>query len=240
MATFLTAHWDKLLMANYVVSPELLLPYLPAHTELDLFEGKCYVSLVGFLFRDTKLLGLPIPFHRTFEEVNLRFYVRHYSEGAWRRGVVFVKELVPKFAISLVANILYKEPYITCKMRHAFREEAGKLHVEYAWKTAKAPAYYSFSAIADNTPQEIEVGSEAEFITEHYWGYNRLSNTQTAEYSVTHPRWRVLPIQSYAIGCNFGALYGQDFDCLNYQSPASVLLAEGSPIAVLWRHVKTS
>ncbi|TAE08018.1 MAG: DUF2071 domain-containing protein [Bacteroidetes bacterium] len=237
MRTFLSAYWEKLLMANYVVKPEVLMPYLPAHTELDIFEGKCYVSLVAFLFRDTKLLGLPIPFHRTFEEVNLRFYVRHYSEGEWRRGVVFVRELVPKYAISWVANLLYQEPYQTCNMRHVYREEAGELQVQYEWKIRKAPAFYRFSAVAEATPQEIPIGSEAEFITEHYWGYTPLAGGKTAEYSVTHPRWRVYPVKNYAIGCNFGILYGQDFEFLNHQSPDSVLLAEGSPISVLWRKV---
>jgi len=240
MRTFLTAHWEKLLMANYVINPDVLLPYLPAHTELDLFEGKCYVSLVGFLFRDTRLLGVPIPFHQKFEEVNLRFYVRHYSDGEWRRGVVFIKELVPKYAISWVANTLYKEAYQTCKMRHVYREQAGKLSVQYSWKTGKAATYYQLAAVAENQPQPIEIGSEAEFITEHYWGYSALSAAKTAEYNVTHARWNTFPIKSYVIACNFGVLYGKDFDFLNYQSPASVLLAEGSPVAVLWRAVKNA
>jgi uncharacterized protein YqjF (DUF2071 family) len=237
MRTFLNAYWEKLLMANYIVNPDVLLPYLPAHTELDFFEGNCYVSLVGFYFRDTKLLGLPIPFHQNFEEVNLRFYVRYFCEGEWRRGVVFVKEIVPKYAISWVANILYQEPYVTCSMRHHYKEQAGKLHVQYEWKSKKAPAYYHLSAVATNQPQELVVGSEAEFITEHYWGYTPLAGGKTAEYSVAHPRWRTLPVEKYAIGCNFGIMYGEDFNFLNYQSPASVLLAEGSPVSVLWRRV---
>lgn len=237
MRTFLNAYWEKLLMANYVVNPEVLLPYLPAHTELDFFEDKCYVSLVGFLFKDTKLLGLPIPFHQNFEEVNLRFYVRHYAEGEWRRGVVFVKELVPKYAISWVANVLYQEHYQTCQMRHSFTEMAGKLKVKYEWKTRKAPTHYHFSAVASHQAQEMVAGSEAEFITEHYWGYTALASQKTAEYNVTHPRWRTFPVEKYAIGCNFGELYGKDFEFLNHQSPVSVLLAEGSPISVLWRKV---
>ncbi len=237
MHTFLKAHWEKLLMANYIVPPEVLLPYLPAQTELDIFEGKCYVSLVGFLFRDTALLGLPIPFHQNFEEVNLRFYVRHRAENEWKRGVVFVKELVPKYAISWVANALYQEHYQTCKMRHTFTEEAGKLKVAYSWKMPKAPTYYHFSAVAKHQAEEIPVGSEAEFITEHYWGYTALASQKTAEYSVAHPRWRIFPVEKFAIACNFGAMYGADFDFLNYQSPVSVLLAEGSPISVLWRKV---
>ena len=114
MGTFLTAEWRKLIMANYVVPEESLRPYLPAGTELDLYQGQPYVSLVGFLFQNTRLKSIPIPFHRTFEEINLRFYVQHTtSTGERRRGVVFIRELVPRLALSLVANTIYGENYAT-------------------------------------------------------------------------------------------------------------------------------
>src|SRR3989344_5216660 len=110
---FLKAEWNNLIMANYEVPQEILLPYLPKYTELDLFEGKCYVSLVGFLFENTKMLGMKIPFHINFEEINLRFYVKYKSGKEWRRGVVFIKEIVSKPAITFVANTLYNEKYVT-------------------------------------------------------------------------------------------------------------------------------
>lgn len=105
--SFLTAEWRKLVMANYQVEKEVLLPYLPVGTELDVWNDKCYVSLIGFLFQNVRLLGIKVPFHTNFEEVNLRFYVRYQDAGVWKRGVVFIKEIVPKFALSLVANTIY-------------------------------------------------------------------------------------------------------------------------------------
>lgn len=116
--SFLTAEWRKLAMINYIVDDRLLLPYLPSGTLLDYRHGQCYVSLVGFMFLNTKLLGVPIPFHRNFEEVNLRFYVKRKHGNEWRRGGVFIKEFVTKAAISLVANTIYKENYQTMKMNH--------------------------------------------------------------------------------------------------------------------------
>ena len=109
--SFLTAEWRKLAIANYVIDQRVLAPYIPVGTELDLWNGNCYVSLIGFLFKNTRLLGFSIPFHANFEEVNLRFYVKRKDGEGWKRGVVFIKEIVPKFALSVVANVVYNENY---------------------------------------------------------------------------------------------------------------------------------
>ncbi len=121
--SFLTAEWRKLAFANYEVSPDMLLPYLPYGTELDLWKDRCYVSLIGFMFQETRLKGIKIPFHVNFEEVNLRFYVKRWSGKEWRRGVVFIKEIVPKPAIAFVANTLYNENYQSLPMKHSWRTQ---------------------------------------------------------------------------------------------------------------------
>jgi uncharacterized protein len=64
---FLTAEWLNLVMLNYAVDPVLLRGLVPAGTELDLFEGQSYVSLIGFEFNRTRLAGIAIPFHGAFE-----------------------------------------------------------------------------------------------------------------------------------------------------------------------------
>ncbi len=60
-------------MLNYAVDAALIEPFVPPGTELDHFEDATYASLVGFEFNRTRLRGLAIPFHQSFEEVNLRF-----------------------------------------------------------------------------------------------------------------------------------------------------------------------
>src|SRR6476660_6735915 len=92
---FLKARWQNLLMVNFEVDPKILLPHLPAYTELDSFNNKTLVSVVGFMFNDTKVFGLRWPYHTNFEEVNLRFYVKHLDGHTWKRGVVFISEIVP-------------------------------------------------------------------------------------------------------------------------------------------------
>lgn len=228
-ATFLTAEWRKLIMANYVVDPQLLKPYLPDGTELDFWQDRCYVSLVGFLFRKVRLLKIPIPFHTTFPEVNLRFYVRYKSEDGWRRGVVFIKEIVPRAALSVVARAFYGEPYQTMPMQYWIEERKEAVEVNYSWRLRN---WYHLSVIGANAAKPIKPGSEAEFITEHYWGYTRRKEQHTNEYEVVHPRWETYPIMACDIEADFGQLYGQQFSGLTGTKPQSVILAEGSPIQV--------
>jgi uncharacterized protein YqjF (DUF2071 family) len=228
-STFLTAEWRKLAMANYAVDGKLLEPFLPAGTELDVWNGTCYVSLVGFMFLNTRLKSVPIPFHTNFEEVNLRFYVRYREAGLWKRGVVFIKEIVPRPALSIVANRIYKENYETMRMDHKWLLAGDTLVVTYRWRKA---AWNSFVIKAEPGPVAIAEGSEEEFITDHYWGYTRISASLTSQYEVQHPRWDVYPVSSYDINVDFGNVYGDRFAYLGSQTPKSVMLAEGSKIAV--------
>ena len=228
--SFLDAEWRKLAFANYLVNPEILKKYVPPGTELDFWDGKCYVSLIGFMFVNTRLLGFKIPFHINFEEVNLRFYVKRLEAGIWKRGVVFIKEIVPRHALTFVANTIYKEHYETCPMRHQWREDEKNRTVTYQWK--KNNYWHTFKVIAVLESSEIPPESETEFITEHYWGYARKSNDASNEYEVTHPKWRQYKVERFEIDVDFGAVYGNDFKFLNTKEPVSVMLAEGSEITV--------
>jgi uncharacterized protein YqjF (DUF2071 family) len=230
-AVFLTAEWRKLIMAQYAVAPTLLEPYLPPGTELDLYAGQCFVSLVGFLFRRVRVLRIPIPGHTSFEEVNLRFYVRRVDpDGTVRRGVVFVSEIVPRFAISFVANTFYEEPYTTMPMRYSISADGDALRVRYDWR--HRGQWSSVETLAASQPVPIKAGSVEEFITEHYWGFTRRSKGATSQYQVQHPRWLVYPISSCTVQADFAALYGPAFASIDPHRPDNVLLAEGSAVSV--------
>ncbi|MBV8325109.1 DUF2071 domain-containing protein [Chryseobacterium sp.] len=225
---FLKAEWRKLAIINYEISPEVLTKYLPEGTELDFYKGKCYVSLVGFMFLNTKLLGLPIPFHRNFEEVNLRFYVRKKENKTWKRGVVFIKEIVPRSALSLVANAVYKENYHTMPMKSKIRETDTDVMIKYSWKDK---SWHSIQMTAENTMLPMEADSEFEFITEHYWGFTK-KEKRTSVYEVCHSQWKYYRVKDHKLDIDFKLVYGIDFECLRYQNPVSVMLAEGSEIEV--------
>jgi hypothetical protein len=219
-------------MLNYEVSEELLAPLVPAGVELDRWNGTLYVSVVGFLFRDTRVLGVPVPGHRTFEEVNLRFYVRRTVAGDARRGVVFVRELVPRGAIALVARLMYNEPYRALPMRHALLNdrEHGGVEREYAWRASQA--WTRLIARTIGPSRMLEADTEEEFITEHYWGYTRQRDGGTIEYRVSHPRWNVWTATDARLDGDLSAVYGDAFARVLAGPPRSAFVADGSPVTV--------
>jgi len=227
---FLRTEWRKLVLANYAIEKEILLPYVPAQTVLDTWQDTCFVSLVGFMFVNTQFWGFPIPFHTDFEEVNLRFYVRFRDGGKWKRGVAFIREIVPKPAIAYVANKFYHEHYVTMPMRHNWSESKLSQQVEYSWKCSGE--WQSVSVTAKALSQAIPDESEAEYITEHFFGYTQAGPDQTFEYEVAHPRWEIYPLLDYDIRVDFDKVYGKPFGILNELTPRSVLLAEGSHVTV--------
>jgi uncharacterized protein len=228
---FLTAEWQHLAMLNFEVEPAVLARYAPSGTELDVWNGKHLVSVVGFRFARTRVFGIPIPFHRNFEEVNLRMYVRRKAEDGWRRGVVFIKEIVPRAAIAFAARWLYNEPYIALPMAHRIQVGGGSVKaVEYSWEFSGRKNSVQLSVQGE--PQPLRNGSEAEFITEHYWGYNAQTEGSTLEYRVEHPRWRVYDTVDARLDCDVAGLYGDAFcQCLS-STPCSAFLAEGSAVTV--------
>jgi uncharacterized protein YqjF (DUF2071 family) len=228
--SFLTAEWNDLAMFNYEIDPKILENYVPKGTELDLWNGKCYISLIGFMFENVKVLGIKVLFHVNFEEVNLRFYVKRFENGIWKRGVVFVKEIVPKHAITIVANTLYNEHYQTLKMRHSRTENQTSKSFQYEWlKDAK---WNSIAMTTEKNAIPIEVNSEAEFITEHYFGYTNYNKDKSIEYTVSHPRWEQLQVVDYKIDVDFESVYGQDFKFLQELKPTSEFLLIGSKITI--------
>lgn len=228
--SFLNAEWRKLVMVNYKIDPNHLMPFVPKGTEIDNYKGDYYISLVGFQFENTKIKGIKIPFHINFPEVNLRFYVRCYQENEWRRGVVFIKEIVPKPAITWVANTIYKENYETLKMRSVLIQNDEHFTSGYYW--TKNGKEMGVSVKALHKPFEIASNSVEEFITEHYWGYAIKNETTTNFYEVKHPRWLIYPVESHELNVNFEATYGSEWAFLNQLHPDSILIAEGSEISV--------
>jgi len=229
---FLTANWSYLAMLNFAVDPKLLEPLVPAGTELDFYEGQTFLSVVGFLFLDTRVLGLPIPLHRDFEEVNLRFYVRRKNGDDSRRGVAFVRELVPRQAIAIVARTFYGEPYSALPMRHLLEHKEGRILAEYQWRREKQ--WETLAMTASGEPQYSAQASHEEFITEHYWGYTA-RRAGLSEYRVEHPRWRLWPALTTRFEADVATLYGPQYVKTLSPPPASAFIAEGSHVEVLRR-----
>ena len=232
-AAFLTAQWRYLVMLNYEVPAATLLPFVPRGTTLDRWNDRVLASVVGFRFLRTRVLGVPIPFHRDFDEVNLRFYVRReLPSGEVRRGVVFIRELVPRPAIAWIARLAYNEPYSALPMRSRaparLTDNPGT--VQYQWRRERS--WEHLAATAVGTASVPAPGSEAQFITEHYWGYTKQRDGSTVEYEVSHPSWRVWDADKPSLQADVASLYGGEFVEPLSSAPCSAFLAEGSPISV--------
>ena len=228
---FLTAQWRDLAILTFETDAAVLRPLVPAGTELDDWRGRTLVSVVGFRFLDTRLLGVPIPFHRNFQEVNLRFYVRRRGREGWRRAVVFVKELVPRTAVAATARLVYGKNYVVLPMKHRVDVETGRgRRVVYSWRVNGHENRIQVSAHGE--AYDTESGSEAEFITVHHWGYVRRRDGSTLEYRVEHPHWRVWQGTEARLECDAPHLYGDALaECLR-AAPTSAFLAEGSAVTI--------
>lgn len=229
-ARFLSAEWRSLVLLNWEVDPGLLQPLVPRGTELDQWQGKTFVSAVGFLFLGTRVLGIPVPFHRDFEEVNLRFYVGRQGAEGWRRGVCFIREIVPKPAVAAMARLVYNERYISLPMRHRVELEPSAGVAEYGWR--HGGRWNSLRAAFTGSPRAQTPGSEEEFITEHYWGYTAQRDGGTIEYRVEHPSWRVWRADEARLDADVAALYGARFVAPLAAPPSSAFVADGSPVVV--------
>ena len=227
---FLTAEWRHLAMLNFPIDPARLEPLVPKGTMVDTYRGVAYISLVGFLFKKTKVLGIPLFFHQQFEEVNLRFYVRRFDGQTWRRGVVFVKEMVSALVISKAARFFYNENYFTCQMDHRIRETSDKVAYEYRWRWDGR--WNRLAVVAEGKPRPIMAGSLEEFITHHEWGYTQQRDGGSIEYRVVHPCWEVASASETILECDAASVYGEQLGLALSQPPTSAFAIRGSAVKV--------
>ena len=230
---FLTARWSNLIVINYEVDPAILSPLTPPGTELDFFDGKALVSVIAFNFENNKLFGVLPTFPATnFEEINLRFYVQRRVGGEVRRGVVFVKEVVPSALIAGTARILYNEPYEARPMKHSLEQfdttDGGT--ISYGVKIGTKDATVSATTVGELQP--LRENSIEQFILEHYWGYTNRGDCTTSEYRVAHESWRFWSTFSTALDGELASLYPPAFKPFLEQAPHSAFVARGSSVEV--------
>ena len=228
---FLSTEWRDLLMLNYEIDPALLHPFVPRGTELDSFEGKTYVSLVGLRFARTKLFGLiSVPFHSDFDEVNLRIYVRRREGNEIRRGVMFIREIVSVPAVTFLARMAYAENYRTMPLRHSIDLNNSGGSIEYSWELKRQR--FRLHGQTEGSPSLAADGSLEQFISEHYWGYSRRRDGRSLEYHVAHEPWRTWRASNAAFEGEGSALYGSAFGSVLSRPPRSAFIADGSPVLV--------
>ncbi len=226
MSVFLTAEWNYLINITYAVEPNVLLPYLPKGLDLDTIDGKAFVSFVAFEFNDVKVKGFGIPFHRSFPEINLRFYVNKNG----KRGVVFIKEFVPKYFVALIANKMYNEPYSAIKMNHSVDKTDQEIKASHSFCVNNE--WYTVLVTTENKPYLPSSNSTEHFFKEHEIGFGKNKYGNTLAYKVEHPVWEIYHIKNVESTVCFEKIYGREWAFLDSEKPINTLLAKGSAIKV--------
>lgn len=232
MKTLMTAYWTNLLTATYEADRSLLNEFLPAGTELNTWNGKYLMSIVAFIFSKPRVLNIPAPVYRSFEEINLRFYVRRKENNNWKKGVVFIREIAPARLIGLSAKWLYKENFISLPLKHEFHTNDDLQYINYACKVKNKWGQLNITCAAKEF--DPEPGCIEGFIRDHYWGYTKNKNDRTAEFSIEHSSWKIYPATHFALNMNIGEIYGPGFTDYFDQKPVSVFLMDGGFTKVSW------
>ena len=224
MKPFLTANWTNLINATYAVNPDLLVPHLPQGVEPDIIEGKAFVSVVPFNFTNTKFLGMKVPFHVHFPEINLRFYVHRGG----KRGVVFLTEYISKFFIKEIANRVYYENYRLAKLNSHVAENEKEIMVRHTLE--KGAKKFFIEINAENNPALPARNSTEHFFEERFCGYSKTPPGKAMEFRVDHPSWEIYPVKHFKTDFDFGFLFGVEWNILNETKPVCVMLVKGSHV----------
>jgi len=232
MKTLLTADWTNLLTATFETDKSFLEKYLPPGTELDDWNGKYFISLVAFMFEKPALLGIPSPFYRSFEEINLRFYVRRKEKNEWRKGVVFIKEIAPYYIVGRAAKWLYKENFVSLVMNHEFTNDNRIRNTNYSCRVNNKWNRLSMESASVNIEPEAETVEN--FIRDHYWGYTKTTRNKTMEFRIEHRPWNIFPATKFEMNLDTGAIYGDELKEYLSAEPFSAFLMDGSHTKISW------
>ncbi len=229
MRPFLSARWSYLSLFTFAVPPAVLEPRLPPGVALDTRDGQAFVSVVGLDFEETRVLGVGWPGYRAFADVNFRFYAR----AGERRGVVFIREIVPHRLISLLARWLYGEPFRSADVRSHVSEEGPLLLVERTFEIEGRKNV--LRARAERAPFTPGPDSLEHFLKERAWGFSRSRAGHAEAFEVRHPVWECLLVRDFALELDWATVYGPEWSFLQGAAPASVALAVGSEVSVFPR-----
>lgn len=226
----LTADWRDLVMLSYEIDPLLLVPHVPGGTSLDFHDGRALVTLVGLRMLNLRVAGIPVPFLQEFEQVNFRFYVWRREGHQLRRGVVFIREIVPSASMTLGARLLFNEHYVTAPMRHEVADPEHGGQVTYEWQAGgrwNRLSAQQLGAAGPMPPASIEA-----FVKDRPWGYAQQRDGSTLEYFVEHPDWDVRAADAPVLECGVDEAFGRRFVSTLARPPISAFVAVGSEATV--------
>ena len=177
---------------------------------------------------DPAALAALLPLMRQLRDIK---GVREVKPGIFHcRGVAFVREFVPGRLVAWMARALYNEPYRRAPMSSAVTVDGDRITVKH--RLTVGGRAHTLTVRAEGPPTVPPPDSRAHFFKEHAWGFGHSRRGRLLTYEVRHPVWAVWRAAKAELDWDWGAVYGPEWAALNGVEPASVVLAEGSEIAV--------
>ena len=230
MKLSLATEFRKVALINYIVPPEILDKYLPKHTEPDLYNGNCYISLVGFHVHNLKLNDIKLPVIKDFEEIDLQIYVKRFNGASWVKGVVVISRIFEQPGLTVLTNTIFKTNYNSYPTRGEVKQTEEQLEVKYSWEYKDISQ--SFSVISSHLAAPYDKNSEAAFLLDRPFGFIKAGEEETYQYTINHASWHLYTVEEYSVDVDFSRQFDPTFNILNSRVPQSVMLTEGSSVEI--------
>lgn len=177
--------WNNAVFLHWEVDYKELRKHVPAGIEVDLYQGKPWVSLVAFTMENIRPRYLP-PFSPIsyFHEINIRTYTRLNS----KTGVYFLSMEGSKWLACKVAKELSGLPYHYSKM-----ERSDGLFI-----SDNKPFDDHFSIDFRPGKRAAEKSGPDKWLTERY-ALHQESGNFINEFEVHHKEWPVQDIEIKAL-----------------------------------------
>ena len=226
----ISSEFRKVALLNYIIPQEVIEKYLPKHTKPDLYNGNCFISLVGFQVKKLKLNDVKVPLIKDFDEIDLQIYVKHFNGASWEKGVVVISRIFDQPGLAPLTNTIFQTNYISHPSKSEVKEDQHGLEVKYSWQFDGKEQ--SFSVKSNNLAAPYDKGTEAAFILDRSLGFIRVTEEETLKYPVTHASWHLYTVEEYAVDVDFSRQYDPALNLLNSRIPHSVILTEGSTVEI--------
>ncbi len=181
--------WHEILFLHFEVPASSLRPLVDPRLELDLHDGRAWVSLTPFTMRGARLrLAPPLPMLARFHELNLRTYVR----GGGVPGLWFLSldaESAPAVALARATLGL---PYHRARMSRSTSDGAHAYRSERIVVRGPRATFAASWTVGDPVP--TPPGSLDRFLAERYALFSVLAG-RLLRVRVRHAPWSLRAVE---------------------------------------------
>lgn len=180
--------WAEATFVHFAVEPRWLQPCVPF--ELDLYEGRAYVSLVAFTMRHMRPAWLDTPAGELLLRpiMPCRFLnVRTYVRAGGSEGIYFLGEWLSQWVNIPFGPLLYGLPYRAGRVQFARDEQARTMEVDVRGSSGGRLAFHGESD-AEAPLATAVPGSLDAFLLERYLAFTKRRG-KSLVFRVDHAPW---------------------------------------------------